>query len=203
MSDTQPLAEGEYLFTSESVTEGHPDKVCDADLRRRARRGDGGRPGGPRRLRDPGQHRHGGGLRRDLDRRPPRRARAGPRDDPRDRLRPRRLRLPLRPHLGPGLARQAVARHRPGRRQGLRDAHRVGRGRAADRRRRRPGNDVRLRDRRDRGADADADPPRPPARRAARGGAQGRHASTTSAPTARPRSPSATPTAARSRSRSS
>jgi S-adenosylmethionine synthetase len=29
MTDTQPLAEGEYLFTSESVTEGHPDKVCD------------------------------------------------------------------------------------------------------------------------------------------------------------------------------
>src|SRR5262249_54507753 len=30
MPDSQPLAEGEYLFTSESVTEGHPDKVCDA-----------------------------------------------------------------------------------------------------------------------------------------------------------------------------
>ena len=29
MSSSQPLAEGEYLFTSESVTEGHPDKVCD------------------------------------------------------------------------------------------------------------------------------------------------------------------------------
>ena len=29
MSETQPLAEGEYLFTSESVTEGHPDKICD------------------------------------------------------------------------------------------------------------------------------------------------------------------------------
>jgi S-adenosylmethionine synthetase len=29
MPDIQPLAEGEYLFTSESVTEGHPDKVCD------------------------------------------------------------------------------------------------------------------------------------------------------------------------------
>jgi S-adenosylmethionine synthetase len=29
MSDIQPLTEGEYLFTSESVTEGHPDKVCD------------------------------------------------------------------------------------------------------------------------------------------------------------------------------
>ena len=30
MSDLKSLAEGEYLFTSESVTEGHPDKVCDA-----------------------------------------------------------------------------------------------------------------------------------------------------------------------------
>jgi S-adenosylmethionine synthetase len=29
MPQSQPLAEGEHLFTSESVTEGHPDKVCD------------------------------------------------------------------------------------------------------------------------------------------------------------------------------
>jgi S-adenosylmethionine synthetase len=29
MSMIEPLAEGEYLFTSESVTEGHPDKICD------------------------------------------------------------------------------------------------------------------------------------------------------------------------------
>ncbi len=29
MTEIKPLAEGEYLFTSESVTEGHPDKVCD------------------------------------------------------------------------------------------------------------------------------------------------------------------------------
>src|SRR6266487_2147347 len=29
MTETKPLAEGEHLFTSESVTEGHPDKVCD------------------------------------------------------------------------------------------------------------------------------------------------------------------------------
>jgi S-adenosylmethionine synthetase len=29
MPDSKPLAEGEYLFTSESVTEGHPDKVSD------------------------------------------------------------------------------------------------------------------------------------------------------------------------------
>src|SRR3954453_8875238 len=25
----QPLSENEHLFTSESVTEGHPDKICD------------------------------------------------------------------------------------------------------------------------------------------------------------------------------
>jgi S-adenosylmethionine synthetase len=30
MPTSKPLAEGEYLFTSESVTEGHPDKVSDA-----------------------------------------------------------------------------------------------------------------------------------------------------------------------------
>jgi S-adenosylmethionine synthetase len=29
MPQSQPLAEGEHLFTSESVTEGHPDKICD------------------------------------------------------------------------------------------------------------------------------------------------------------------------------
>ena len=29
MPNTPQLAEGEYLFTSESVTEGHPDKICD------------------------------------------------------------------------------------------------------------------------------------------------------------------------------
>jgi S-adenosylmethionine synthetase len=29
MPEPQTLAEGEYLFTSESVTEGHPDKICD------------------------------------------------------------------------------------------------------------------------------------------------------------------------------
>ncbi|MET0305184.1 MAG: methionine adenosyltransferase [Solirubrobacterales bacterium] len=29
MPNIEPLAEGEYLFTSESVTEGHPDKICD------------------------------------------------------------------------------------------------------------------------------------------------------------------------------
>ena len=51
------MHDNEYLFTSESVTEGHPDKVADqisdgvldAVLRRR--------PDGPRRLRDARQHR--------------------------------------------------------------------------------------------------------------------------------------------------
>ena len=62
--------DNEYLFTSESVTEGHPDKVADqisdgvldAVLR--------GRPVRPRGLRDARQHRPRRRLRRDLDRRP-------------------------------------------------------------------------------------------------------------------------------------
>ena len=29
MSASDELADNEYLFTSESVTEGHPDKICD------------------------------------------------------------------------------------------------------------------------------------------------------------------------------
>jgi S-adenosylmethionine synthetase len=29
MGETTELSENEYLFTSESVTEGHPDKMCD------------------------------------------------------------------------------------------------------------------------------------------------------------------------------
>ena len=70
MPTSKPLAEGEHLFTSESVTEGHPDKVADqiSDGVLDAIMAED--PERPRRLRDPGQHRHGGGLRRDLDRRP-------------------------------------------------------------------------------------------------------------------------------------
>src|SRR5687767_1038034 len=29
MTEIDKLGEGEHLFTSESVTEGHPDKICD------------------------------------------------------------------------------------------------------------------------------------------------------------------------------
>ena len=133
MPTSKPLAENEHLFTSESVTEGHPDKVADqiSDGVLDAIMAED--PERPRRLRDPRQHRHGGGLGRDLDRRPPRHPGDRPRDDPRDRLRPRRLRLRLRPHLGPRLARQAVARHRPGRRRRLRDPGRPDRRRRARR----------------------------------------------------------------------
>ena len=63
----QKLSENEYLFTSESVTEGHPDKICDqisdgvldAIMARR--------PRGAGRLRDAGQHRAGRRLGRDHD----------------------------------------------------------------------------------------------------------------------------------------
>ena len=95
----------------------------------------------------------------------------------RHRLQPRVLRL-RRPHLRrAGVARRAVARHRPGRRRLRGGALRhLGRGHAQRAGRRRPGDDVRLRLRRDRRPDAAADPPGPPAGPAPGRGAQGRHA---------------------------
>ena len=86
-------ADNEYLFTSESVTEGHPDKVADQisdGVLDAVLRDD---PYGPRRLRDARQHRPRRRLGRDLDddlrRHPGDRAR----DDPQDRLHGRRPRL--------------------------------------------------------------------------------------------------------------
>ena len=70
MSEFQKLAEGEHLFTSESVTEGHPDKVCDQISDGVLDAVMAGDPDGPRRLRDPRQHRHGRRLGRDLAPRP-------------------------------------------------------------------------------------------------------------------------------------
>ena len=177
MPTSKPLAENEHLFTSESVTEGHPDKVSDqisdGVLDAIMARG----PRGPRRLRDARQHRHGRGLRRDHDRRPPRHPRDRPRDGPRDRLRPRRATATT---ATTSRSSSRSTSSRPDIAQGVDVAYETRVDDAddddADRRRRRPGNDVRLRQRRDRGADADADPPRPPARRAPRRGAQGRHA---------------------------
>ena len=127
----------------------------------------------------------------DLRRHPGHRAR----DDPQDRLHRRRPRLLGRLLRGHQRDRQAVARHRPGRRQGARGAHRPGRRRRARRRRRRrPGDDVRLRDARDAGADAAADLARAQARPPPGRGAQGRGRRRTCARTARPRSRSATRT---------
>ena len=78
-------------------------------------------------------------------------ARAG---DPRDRLRADGEAVPRRPRAGLQLHLEAVGQHRPGRGRGPRARQGAGR--------RRPGHDVRLRHRRDAGADAAADPPRAP-----------------------------------------
>ena len=117
-------------------------------------------------------------------------------DDGDVRLRRQHLR---RHHLD----RRAVARHRPGRRHRPRDPHRhLRRGRPQRPGRRRPGDDVRLRLRRDRRPHAAADLAGPPPRRAAGRGPQGRHRAATCGPTARPRSPSTTRTASPSRAAS-
>ena len=188
-----------YLFTSESVSEGHPDKVCDrisdevvdAVLPRRRQ----------------GRHRSLAASASPARRwRPPIASssparRAGPKDvtDAIDRRicaqgdqghRLRAGRLPLGQRQYRGAAARAVGRHRAGRRASSRQQ---GRGRG------RPGHHVRLRLPRDAGADAGADLLRaqdpatisrgPPSR-------QGEAAS--SARTPRARSPCATKTASRS-----
>ena len=148
-----------HLFTSESVSEGHPDKVCDqisdADPRRlhRERHQARHRRRQPRQyppwLRDADHH--------EQDRHRRRRPRPGavvqeirracrrqPRADRPDRarcgqghrLRPGRLLLPWRRCRG--AAARPVARHRHGRRRQEEEGRRAGR-------RRRSGHDVRLR----------------------------------------------------------
>ena len=164
-----------YTFASESVSEGHPDKVCDrisdavldafltADPEARVAcetfattdrvvvggevRGPGGRAGAGR------GHR--------------------PRLRPRHRLRAEGL--PLGDAARPQLHPRAVRAHRPGRRR------RRGQGRG----RGRPGHHVRLRGRRDPGADAGADPLRPCDPAPARRGAQVRRRSRGSGPDAK------------------
>ena len=58
------MARDEHLFTSESVTEGHPDKIAD-QISDAVLDAILGRPDRARRLRDAGDHRAGGGGRRD------------------------------------------------------------------------------------------------------------------------------------------
>ncbi len=163
----KPLADDEYLFTSESVTEGHPDKVADqisdAILDSVPRR----RPGVPGGLRDAGDHGPGGRGRRDHHDGQAGLHRHRPQDDLRHRLRHRRLRLRRPPRRRDDRPGQAVAGHRPGRRRGPRAPRQAERRRPGQRGRRRPGDDVRLRHQRDARADAAADragpPPGPPA----------------------------------------
>ena len=155
------MAREEYLFTSESVTEGHPDKIADqvSDAVLDAILAQD--PDRPRRLRDPAHHRARGGGGRDHDlllRRHPAR---GARDHPGSRLHARQVRLRPRDVRRHHRDRRAVGRHRDGGGQ-------AGRGR--------PGAHVRLRLHRDRGADAAADHAGPQALPAAHPGAQERAA---------------------------
>ena len=158
----------EFLFTSESVSEGHPDKVADqisdavldaildAGSARPGRRGDAG------------IDRAGRDDRRDHDRSQARLRAHRARHDPPHRLQRPGAALRRRGLRGDGLLRTAVARHRARRRSHVRRVHEPGR--------RRPGPDVRLRLRRDADADAVPDLLRAPARAAAERGAPRRPA---------------------------
>ena len=186
------------LFTSESVTEGHPDKICDQisdsildamlaqDPRSRV---------AVETMVTTGLVHVAGEVTTEAYVEIPKIVR--------DTVARHRLRL-----LDQGLRRRAPAasrisigqqspRHRPGRRHRVREPHRRRRP-ARQAGRRRPGPDVRLRLRRHPRADAAADLPGAPAGRAPDRGAQERRAAPTCAPTARPRSPSATTATARS-----
>ena len=156
----------EFLFTSESVSEGHPDKVADqisdavldTILTARAdRTGRGGDAGLDRARRD---------ERRDHDVAQARLRAGRARHHPSDRLQRPGAALRRRRLRGHGLLRPAVARHRARRRPRQRRVPEPGR--------RRPGPDVRLRLRRDAGADAAADLLRAPAGAAPERSAQGR-----------------------------
>ena len=196
-----------YLFTSESVTEGHPDKICDqisdaildAILAKEIQ------------LQSEGYVAPDGHARR-CRRKSVARARpmvttglaivAGEirtqacvdvqsivRDDHHEhRLRPRQVRL-RRQHLRrPQRHPRAEPRHRHGRRRIVGDqAGRRVRGSLREDRRGRPGHDVRLRLRRDQDPHADADLPGAAHVRAPGAGPQGRHAAVICVPTARRR----------------
>ena len=182
----------DFLFTSESVSEGHPDKMCDqisdaildALLRAGSRQ--------PRRLREPGQDRHGGGRRRDHDQR----ARS---------TTPRSCASTVRDigytssdmgfDADTCAVLTAIDRQSPDISQGVTE----GEGPAQGAGRRRPGPDVRLRVRRDAGADAAADHAGAPAGRAPRRRARAAASTRSCGRTPSRRSPSSTATASRRR----
>ena len=155
---TPELSDHEYLFTSESVTEGHPDKVADQisdGVLDAVLKDDPNGRVACETLVNTGLVVVSGEISTDtyVDIQDIARE-----HDPPDRLHGRRPRLLRRQRRGDQRDRQAVAGHRAGRGQGARVAHRPGRRRRARRgRRRRPGNDVRLRHARDARADAAAD----------------------------------------------
>ena len=152
------MAAREFLFTSESVTEGHPDKIADQVSDSVLDAVLAQRPGRPRRLRDADHDRPRRGRGRDLDRDLGRHPQARPRADHRDRLHPLRVGLRRADVRRRGRDRRAVAGHRAGRGHVLRAPARPRRRRPArPDRRRRPGDDVRLRDPRDARADAAPD----------------------------------------------
>ena len=147
------MASGKYLFTSESVSMGHPDKladqisdgVLDALLAHDPYSRVACETHGHDRHRDPGRRNHDQGHGRLFGHRSPR--------DQRSRLH-RRSHGHLRRHLRrDGGDRQAKPRHRPGRQRERR--------RGQGDRRRRPGVDVRLCLQRHARADAAADRPGP------------------------------------------
>ena len=171
------MAAREFLFTSESVTEGHPDKVADQISDTVLDAVLEGRPERPCRLRDPDHDGARRGRRRDHDRDLRRHPRARAQEDRGDRLHAFGVGLRRAYVRRRGRDRRAVAGHRAGRGRVVRAAARPRRRRPArPDRRRRPGDDVRLRELGDARADAAPDHARAQDLQAARGGAQGRRA---------------------------
>ena len=174
-----------YVLTSESVSEGHPDKVCDtiADAILDAHLA--GRPGSPGRLRGPVQVGRGRAGRRDPLAGQGGSRTGGPRGHPAHRLHRSPGSLQRRRRPGPGAHHDPVARHRPGRR--LRPpAWPASRARAT-----RASCSATPRDETP-GADAAADPPRPQAGPAAWPTTAAPANTAGSGPTPRARSPCAT-----------
>ena len=138
------MIRGRHLFTSESVTEGHPDKVADqiSDAILDYVHVTG--PDGPRGVRNAGDDGSRGRGGRDHDEMPHRLSEDRARNRREDRLYGRQLRLRLQNVRGHVLRRHAIAGHRDG---------------CGYRRRRRPGTDVRICNQRNPRTHADADPP--------------------------------------------
>ena len=161
------------LFTSESVTEGHPDKICDQisdSILDAMLEQDPGSRVAVETMVTTGLVHVAGEVTTEAYVEIPKIVRD---TVARDRLRLLDQGLRRRLLRRRGLDRAAEPRHRPGRRHGLREPHRWRRP-ARQAGRRRPGPDVRLRLRGHRRADAAADLARAPAGRAPDRGAQER-----------------------------